>query len=105
MNSAMTTSTNGKSWEIVPINTLTGIVLTVLFFYLFFRHFLFVFMFMDVIIGWLRKFNWFPKEGKRRKTIIHGVVFRISGSSWISRLVRVHTQIAEFGHGTESFDI
>ncbi|MDF1774605.1 MAG: hypothetical protein P1V13_01160 [Rhizobiaceae bacterium] len=74
MNSAMTTSTNGKSWEIVPINTLTGIVLTVLFFYLFFRHFLFTLMFMDVILGWLRKFNWFPKEGKRRKTIIHWVI-------------------------------
>ena len=31
-------------------------------------------MFMDVMLGWLRKFNWFPKEGKRRKTFIHWIV-------------------------------
>ena len=45
-----------------------------LFFYLFFRHFLFVLMFMDVILGWLRRFNWFPKEGKRLKTFVHWLV-------------------------------
>lgn len=72
MESTITTSTN--SWQIVPANTAAGIVLAILFFYLFFRHFLFVLMFMDVILGWLRKFNWFPKEGKRRKTIIHWVI-------------------------------
>ncbi|APX13480.1 hypothetical protein BWR18_18695 [Tateyamaria omphalii] len=32
---------------------------------------LFTLMLMDLILGWLRKFRWFPKEGKRHKTIIH----------------------------------
>lgn len=64
-------SANANSWNIVPTSTLAGVVLAVLFLYLFFRHLLFVMMFMDLIIGWLRRFNWFPKEGKRLKTIIH----------------------------------
>ncbi|MEM8629740.1 MAG: hypothetical protein AAGF74_00755 [Pseudomonadota bacterium] len=74
MESTITTSTNGNSWEIVPTNTVAGIVLGVLFIYLFFRHFMFVLMFMDLILGWLRKFNWFPKEAKRRKTFIHWLI-------------------------------
>lgn len=74
MENTITTSSNGSTWEIVPANTIAGIILAVLFFYLFFRHMLFVLMFMDVILGWLRKFGWFPKEGKRRKTIIHWVI-------------------------------
>jgi len=74
MEGAITTSSNGSSWEIFPSNTLVGIILGVLFIYLFFRHFMFVLMFMDLVLGWLRQFNWFPKEGKRRKTFIHWVV-------------------------------
>ena len=31
-------------------------------------------MFMDIILGWLRKFSWFPKEGKRRKALIHWLI-------------------------------
>ena len=45
-----------------------------LFFYLFFRHFMFVLMFLDLTLCWLRKFNWFPKEGKRVKTFTHWVI-------------------------------
>ncbi len=63
-----------KIWEAALANTLVGGVFFVIFFYLFFRHLLFVLMLMDLITGWLRKFNWFPKEGKRRKTIIHWVI-------------------------------
>jgi len=74
MENTLTTSTNGKSWEVAPTNTFAGIVLGVLFIYLFFRHFMFVLMFMDIVLSWLRKFNWFPKEGKRRKTFIHWVI-------------------------------
>ncbi len=74
METTITTSTSSSSWEIVPTNAIAGIVLAVLFFYFFFRHFLFVLMFMDVILGWLRKFDWFPKEGKRRKTIVHWAI-------------------------------
>ncbi|SLN14940.1 hypothetical protein [Ruegeria meonggei] len=74
MERTITTSTNGNSWEIVPTNAVAGVILGVLFIYLFFRHFMFVLMFMDLILGWLRKFNWFPKEGKRWKTFIHWVV-------------------------------
>ncbi len=53
---------------------MAGIALAILFFYLFFRHFLFVLMFADIVIEWLRKFRWFPKEGKRLKTFIHWVI-------------------------------
>ena len=74
MESTVTTSANGNSWEIVPANTVAGIILGVLFIYLFFRHFMFVLMFMDLILGWLRQFNWFPKEGKRMKTFIHWII-------------------------------
>lgn len=65
---------NGSSWQIVPLNAFTGFVLFALFFYLFFRHMLFVFMFADILFGWLRKFNWFPKEGKRLKTFVHWII-------------------------------
>ncbi|KEJ90342.1 hypothetical protein [Sulfitobacter donghicola] len=65
---------NGNSWEIVPTNPAVSIVLAILFFYLFFRHVLFVFMVMDIVLGWLRKFSWFPKEGKRAKTALHWVI-------------------------------
>lgn len=74
METTVTTSTNGNSWEIVPTNTVAEIILGVLFFYLFFRHFMFALTFMDLILGWLRKFNWFPKEGKRMKTFIHWII-------------------------------
>ena len=74
MESTVTTSANGNSWEIVPANTVAGIILGVLFIYVCFRHFMFALMFMDLILSWLRKFNWFPKEGKRTKTFIHWVI-------------------------------
>jgi len=74
METTITTSTNVSRWEIIPANTAVGIVFAILFFYLSFRHFLFVLMFMDIILGWLRKFNWFPKEGNRRKTFIHWLI-------------------------------
>ena len=48
--------------------------LWVLFLYLMVRHFLFVLMFMDIVIGWLRQFRWFPKEGRRRHTLLHWLV-------------------------------
>jgi len=74
MAGTINTSHNGSSWEIVPTNTFAGIILGVLFIYLFFRHFMFVLMFMDLILGWLRKFNWFPKEGKRLRAFIHWII-------------------------------
>ena len=74
MESKTTASTNGNSWEIVPANTLAGVVLGVLFIYLFFRHFMLFLMISELILGWLRKFSWFPKEGKRRKTFIHWII-------------------------------
>lgn len=74
MANSLSTSTNSNSWEIVPTNTFAGVVLAILFCYLFFRHFIFVLMFMDIILGSVRKFNWFPNEGKRRKTLIHWFV-------------------------------
>lgn len=74
MESTLTATGGGKSWEIIPNNAVAGIVLAVLFIYLFFRHFLFVLMVMDIVLGWLRRFAWFPKEGKRRKTLFHWII-------------------------------
>jgi hypothetical protein len=74
VESTITTSTNGKSWEIVPANTLAGVILGVSFIYLLFRQFMFLLMISDLNLGWLRKFSWFPKEEKRRKTFIHWII-------------------------------
>lgn len=74
MEATLTTSPQSNSWEIIPGGTVAGIILAVLFIYLFFRHFLFVLMFMDLTLGWLRQFNWFPKEGKRLKTVLHWAI-------------------------------
>ena len=74
MESTITTSTDGKSWEIVPASTLAGVILGVLFIYLFFRQLMLLLMISDLNLGWLRKFSWFPKEGNRRKTFIHWII-------------------------------
>jgi hypothetical protein len=74
VESAITTSTTRNNWEIVPANTLAGLILGVLLIYLLFRHLMLVLMLFDLILGWLRKFSWFPKEGKRRKTFIHWII-------------------------------
>lgn len=74
MESTLISSSNGSDWEIIPVSALSGAILAVLFLYLFFRHMLFVLMFMDVILAFFRKFSWFPGEGNRRKTIIHWVI-------------------------------
>lgn len=74
MESTITTSVGSSEWEIAPANTIAVILLFVLFIYLFFRHFMFVLMVMDVGIGWLRKFEWFPKEKRRLKALFHWMV-------------------------------
>jgi hypothetical protein len=74
MESELAVSDGGKAYEILPINAPVGGLLFLLFLYMFFRHFLFALMVMDVIIGWLRNFSWFPKEGRRRRTFIHWVI-------------------------------
>lgn len=74
MESTISTSAGSNEWEIVPVNTIASILLMVFFIYLFFRHFLLVLMVMDLVIGWLRKFKWFPKEGRRLRTLIHWAV-------------------------------
>ena len=74
MESTITTSTNGNSWEIVPTSTLAGVILGVLFIYLFFRQLMLLLMISDLNLGWLRKFSWFPKEGNRRKKFIHWII-------------------------------
>lgn len=74
MEGTTTITSGGKSWEVIPTNAVMGIVFAVLFAYLFFRHFLFVLMFIDLVLGWLRRFAWFPKEGKRLKTLVHWAI-------------------------------
>ncbi|MCO4825222.1 MAG: hypothetical protein KC451_10245 [Amylibacter sp.] len=71
METTVSTSVNSNSWNIEPTNAIAGTILLVLFLYLFFRHFLFILMIMDVILVFLRQFKWFPKEGKRLKTFLH----------------------------------
>ena len=71
METGVAVSSAGKVWQIVPMNGLAGALLGVIFLYLCVRHMMFVLMFMDIVIGWLRKFAWFPKEGRRKGTIIH----------------------------------
>lgn len=84
--------TNQMAWKILPQNDFAGLVMGILFIYLFVRHFMLVMMFMDIVMGWLRQFRWFPGEGKRLKTLIHwciaaglfGGFLAISGSAgWI----------------------
>lgn len=70
----MTATTSGHTWQIVPVNGIAGAVLFALFSYLFFRHFLLVFMMMDLILRWLRGFRWFPGEGRRLRTVVHWAV-------------------------------
>ncbi|WP_370400967.1 hypothetical protein [Sulfitobacter sp. JB4-11] len=74
MESTFTTSTHENTWEIVPSNTIVGIILSALFFYFMIRHMLLGLMVMDIFLGWLRKFRWFPKEGKRRKAVVHWII-------------------------------
>ncbi len=74
MEPVITSSNFPNSWEIVPASTLAGVILAILFVYLFFRHILFVLMFADLILGWLRRFDWFPRKGKRLKTFVHWLV-------------------------------
>lgn len=72
--------TNQMAWEIVPQNTLAGIILGILFIYLFVRHFIFIMMVFDIIIGWLRQFRWFPGKGKRLRAVIHwGIALGLFG--------------------------
>jgi uncharacterized membrane protein len=64
----------GKTWEIVPMNGLVGVILGILFLYFFFRHFIFCLMFFDLILSWLRRFRWFPGEGKRMRVFVHWLI-------------------------------
>lgn len=65
---------NEATWQFVPQNGFVSIVLTVLFIYMFVRHFIFVLMITDIVIGWLRKFRWFPIQGKRLKAFVHWII-------------------------------
>jgi hypothetical protein len=62
------------AWNIEPQNAAASLILFALFIYLFFRHAMFVLMFMDFILAWLRQFRWFPGPGKRQKTIVHWLI-------------------------------
>lgn len=63
-----------NSWSFVPTQGAAGLLLAVLFIYLWFRHALLTLMVMDLLLGWLRRFRWFPKEGRRRKTLLHWII-------------------------------
>ena len=70
MEATLRTSAHEGSWEVVPANAVAGVVLFLLVLYLFFRHMLLVLMIADMLVGWLRRFAWFPKEGRRRRTVV-----------------------------------
>jgi len=70
----MTVTQSTYSIAIIPANPLVSAVLAVLFLYLVVRHFLLVLMVMDVVLGWLRRFRWFPGEGRRGKVVLHWLI-------------------------------
>ena len=74
MEASVSTATSESSWDIVPTNTAAWIIFFVLFAYFFFRHFLLVMMLMDLMTSWLRKFSWFPSEGKRLRAFINWLI-------------------------------
>jgi len=63
-----------SAWKILPQNGLATTVMIVLFIYLFVRHFIFVLMIFDIMIGWLRQFRWFPSQGRRLKALLHWAI-------------------------------
>lgn len=74
MDSTVSAASTSTSWEITSGHGLAVALLVVLFVYLWVRHLFLTLMVMDVIIGWLRQFRWFPKEGKRLKTFVHWLI-------------------------------
>lgn len=74
MESSISYSGSGNGWQIVPANTLAGLVLVALILYFLLRHFLFTLMLMDLVLGWLRQFRWFPGEGKRVRSFVHMII-------------------------------
>lgn len=70
----MNVSHSTYSIAFIPANPLVSAVLAVLFLYLVFRHFLFVLMVVDVVLCWLRRFRWFPGEGRRGKAVLHWLI-------------------------------
>jgi len=92
MEGEITLQRGGGAWQIVPESAGIGIILAVLFLYLFFRHLIFCLMFFDLILGWLRRFRWFPGEGKRMRVFVHwliavalfaGFLVVAGGAGWI----------------------
>ncbi|KIC35839.1 hypothetical protein [Leisingera sp. ANG-M7] len=73
MEAEITAHANGAAWQLLPQSGVAGIALAVLFLYLFFRHLMFVLMVVDILLGFLRRFSWFPKEGSRLKAFGHWV--------------------------------
>jgi len=71
LESNLSAHANNASWQLLPQNSFVAIALVVLFLYVFVRHFIFVLMIMDIVIGWLRKFRWFPVQGKRLRAFVH----------------------------------
>lgn len=71
MTTTVSMTRQSYAWDITPASPVVSAVLAVLFLYLFVRHFLFVLMVFDIVLGWLRRFRWFPGAGRRRGTALH----------------------------------
>lgn len=65
---------HSASYELVPTSGWLQIVLIVLFFYLFFRHIMFSFVFMDIVLTFFKRFRWFPGPGKRLRAFVHWLI-------------------------------
>ena len=63
-----------KNLEIVPTNTAVGLMIALLVLYLIIRKILLALVVFDISISWLRRFVWFPSEGKRVITFVHWLV-------------------------------
>lgn len=65
---------NDNAVAVEGTSTIATVVLAVLFFYFFIRHFLLVLMVMDIVTNWLSQFRWFPGEGRRLRGLFHWVI-------------------------------
>lgn len=63
-----------SSGTIPPANSLAGWVPGLLLLYLLVWQALFVLKIMDMALGWLRCFRWFPKQGKRLRALVNWLI-------------------------------
>jgi hypothetical protein len=69
MDSTIEATEPTSSWNVEPTNIVSWILFIALFGYLFFRHFVFVMLLLELFMSALREFGWYPKPGNRTKAV------------------------------------